>query len=326
MTTFLAVMKIIGIVLLIIVAVLLFDLFLILFWPVRYYVEGRVDETDLETETEKLKERIFVKAGFSWFFNLIRGYISYPDEMAYTVKVLCFKIFPGKEKKKKESESENEELPIEMEEGFEEKEETGEEAAKEESSVGTETDSEGKTSEESGNETASDADIDNEDFSEEKKSFFDVLKSIQEIVVKIIKTPQNVFNKIKCTISSIYDKINMIKKTLENDIFKRAFEVTKKRLIKVIKMILPKKIRADFLIGMSDPTVTADILAAYGILYPVLVNKVFITPEFDRSVLKGDFEIKGRIRIFTLLWAAAVLYFNKDVKKTVKRFNKIIKS
>ena len=319
MATFLAVLKIIGIVLLVILAIVLVVLLLILFWPVRYYIDARVDETDLENESDKLKERIFAKAGFGWFCNLIRGYISYPDNTTYTVKVLFFMVFPGKEKTKEDENDENEELPTEMEEGFdEESEASAEESSTEESGE--------KTGEESGNETDSDVDIDSEDFSEEKKSFLDFLKSIQEIVVKIVKTPQNVFDKIKCTISSIYDKIDMIKKTLENDIFKRAFEITKKKLIKVLKMIMPKKLRADFLIGMSDPTQTADILAAYGILYPVLVNKVYITPDFERSVLKGELHVKGKIRLFGLLWAAAVLYFNKDVKKTIKRFKKIVKS
>ena len=77
---------------------------------------------------------------------------------------------------------------------------------------------------------------------------------------------------------------------------------------------------------MEDPTVTADIFSAYGVLYPILAGRVYIQPEFERSVISGNVYIKGKIRILTILWAAGVLYFKKDVRKTIKRFKKILHS
>lgn len=158
------------------------------------------------------------------------------------------------------------------------------------------------------------------------RSFFEFIGDVFNTIYKIIKIPQDVFKKIQYTTSRIYAKINMVKNTLSNDIFKRAFEVTKKQIIKVIKMIIPKKFHADFIVGMDDPTVTADILAAYGVMYPVIVNKVFIAPDFERRILAGEVHLKGRITVFTILWACVILYFNKDVRKTYRRFRKIIDS
>ena len=118
----------------------------------------------------------------------------------------------------------------------------------------------------------------------------------------------------------------MIKSTLENDIFKRAFELVKKKLIKIIKMILPDKCDISLLLGTGDPAQTAEIMAGYGALYPYLYRKVRFQPDFERKVVMTDAHLKGHITIFTIVYSAAVCYFNKDVKKTIKRFKKIINS
>lgn len=354
MSLFLTILKIIGIVLLVILAVVLVVLLLLLFVPIRYYVNADIEETNLETEADKLKDRIQAKAGFHFLLHLIRGYIEYPKDMEFTVKVLFFKVFPGKNKDEDTTEEFEEELPYEMEEGFENQEsgeseseqpgsdaETSKEESKDESQnevqdetqnadiedsdSSAENDDSNPDGAEPENDASSEEDFDDEE-EEEKQSFLDVLKKIKDIVVQIIKTPQNVYQKIKCTISSIYAKIDMVKKTLENDIFKRAFNVSKKQVLRVLKMIIPRKCNINLRVGMSDPTATADIFAAYGILYPILAGKVYITPDFENPVIAGSVRIKGRIRLVTIVWAAAVLYFNKDVRKTIRRFKKILNS
>ncbi len=356
MALFLTILKIIGIVLLVILAVLLFIVLLVMFVPIRYRIDGHVEETNLETEADKLMERVYARAGFSWLLHFISGYIEFPEERQFTVKVLCFTVLPRKKKKKKgedleELDYEEDETAIESKEDAEgaeseakegeESEEAGESTeSKDESGENTEesedadkdseTESDSQNDHENdGNETSDNADIsidDDFDSEEDDKSFIEVLEDIWNKFIEILKVPQNVFEKIQCTISSIYAKIDMIKKTLENDIFKRAFKVTKKQLIRVLKMLRPTKCKADFVIGMSDPTVTADILAVYGILYPMLVKRFYLRPDFDRSVIGGELHIKGRVRVITVVTAAAIMFFKKDVRKTVRRFKKILKS
>ena len=134
------------------------------------------------------------------------------------------------------------------------------------------------------------------------------------------------FEKIQYTISRVCDKIDMIKSTLENDIFKRAFELVKKKLIRIIKMILPDKCDVSIMFGSGDPAQTAEIMAGYGALYPILYNKIRFQPDFERKVVMADAHIKGHITVFTIVYSAAVCYFNKDVKKTIRRFKKIMNS
>ncbi len=118
----------------------------------------------------------------------------------------------------------------------------------------------------------------------------------------------------------------MIKCTLENEIFKRAFDLVKRKLIKVIKMILPDKIDVDLLLGTGDPAQTAQLMGAYGALYPILYKKVRFIPDFESGVVESKAHIRGHITVFTIVFSAAVCYFNKDVRKTIRRFKKIIES
>ncbi len=198
---------------------------------------------------------------------------------------------------------------------------------------GGEKDSHGEGAEsESGGEASGDgdgaggsADADLEE-DEEDKSFLDVLWGIFDGIDNFLKTPLNVLEKIQYTISRVCDKIDVIKSTIENDIFKRAFELVKKKLIKIIRMILPDKCDIDVMFGSGDPATTAEIFAAYGALYPILFKKVSFRPDFERKAVHADVHIRGHITLFTIVWSAAVCYFNRDVKKTIRRFKKIMKS
>ena len=54
--------------------------------------------------------------------------------------------------------------------------------------------------------------------------------------------------------------------------------------------------------------------------------KLRIGPDFERKVIYTDTHMKGHITLFTALYIAATCYFNKDIKKTIKRFKKILNS
>ncbi len=327
--TVLSVLKIIGIVLLCILGFILLLLLLILFVPIRYRMDAAVPETDLEEGFDS--EKVNVSARFSWLLFVLRGGISFPKDKAFTVRVFGIKILP---KKKKEGAEEDKDKAEKEEEKKEEdqKPEDQKEEEKPQDSAGDDKPSEeaGKESEEESSEEAEssssqegDAAAEDED---EDKSFLDVLWNIIDKIDNILKTPLNVFEKLQYTISRVCDKIDMIKSTLENDIFKRAFDLVKKKLIKILKMILPDKCDIDVMFGSGDPAVTADIMAFYSALYPVLFRNIKYRPDFERKVIYADAHIKGHITLFTIVYSAAVCYFNRDVKKTIKRFKTIINS
>ncbi len=319
----LTVLKIIGITLLIVLAVLLVLVLLVLFVPVFYRIDAHVPETDLDEGFNVQKVDASVK--FSWLLFVIRGGISFPKENEFTVSVFGFKVLPKKEKPEIEDGKDVKEKDTDKE-GVK-KEELGS-SKTEDNKLDIECSEEKPTAAGSKLEDDEMEGGDSADGSDEPKDFIDVLWDIIEGVSNILKIPLNVFEKIAYTISRVCDKIDMIKSTLENEIFQRAFELVKRKLIRLIRMILPDKCRIDAIYGTGDPAQTAEIFATYSAVRPFFSRKIKmqLVPDFERKVVYTDTHMKGHITIFTALYIAITCYFNKDVKKTIRRFKKIINS
>lgn len=342
----LTVLKIIGIVLLSVLGIVLLLLLLVLFVPIRYRIDGNIPETLLEDGIDP--KSIWGRLKFSWLLHIISGGLEYPDKMELSLKIFGIRILPKKVKEnkkkadKEDKESSADENKPEGEEDLmvtEAEDNWGEEASDTESEITSEAETETESTSvaetetsagvdiESTSENVSDTDSDAEDLDEEedsdKRSFIEVLSDIFTKIQNILKTPQDVLQKIQYTTSRVCDKIEMIKVTLESDFFKRAFALCKGKLIRLIKMILPDKSDIDLLFGTGDPANTADVMGVYGCLYPILHNKLSYTPDFERGVVRLDAHMKGHITIFTIVYCAAVCYFNKDVKKVIARFKKI---
>ena len=317
------VLKIIGIVLLWILLIVLFLILLVLFVPVRYKADANIPETELDKGFDM--DKMHIKAGFSWLLHLISGGIDYPESKEFTIRVFGIKVFPRKNKDSKVTEQKTEDdLAKAEEENIDNNEdEILDNNADKDTSLSSD-----NSIDNNGNAPESNSAnfTENSENEPEDKALIEIITDIFEKIENILKTPQTVLRKIQYTISRVCGKIGMIKTTLENDIFKRAFSLVKRKLIRILKMILPDKIKADILFGTGDPADTAEVLAVYSALYPTLYKKVSFEPDFDRKVLRADVHVKGHITLFTILYCVLVCYFNKDVKKTIKRFKKIIDS
>jgi hypothetical protein len=319
----LTVLKIIGIVLLWILAIILAILLLILFVPIRYKLDANVPEMEFEEGFDANK--ISCSAKITWLLHFISATIAYPDNKEFTVKILGIKILPKSEnededktrgEKKRKKKEKDKPLDSDNADIQEEKTDENPDIVPEEKQD-LEQDKE-KVSE------SDNIDIGYED--EEEKTPIEIVLQIVERVQNFLTTPLNVFENIRYTTSRLYDKIRMIKTTLENDIFKRAFELVKRKLIRLLKMIAPDKARVDLKLGLGDPADTAEVMALYGAFYPVIFRKVSFEPDFDRKVIYADAHFKGHITVATVLYCVGVCYFNKDVKKVIRRFKKILNS
>ena len=323
-------LKILGIILLCVIGFILVLLLLILFVPVRYRIDSSIPRTDLEKGFDV--EKIYAKVSFSWLLHILSGGIVYPENKQFEVRLFGIRIFPLRKKNEKADNKDNkdEDKPssgvVEMS-NIPESDHV--EAAKEEAdSVETDT-AEAEVSEKEETNPSDGAVAgkeSDEEASDEPRSFLDVLWNIIDKVANILETPQNVFEKIQYTISRVCGKISMIKTTVENDIFKRAFDLVKRKLLRIIKMILPDKCNIRLGLGTGDPAQTAELVGIFGAMYPFLFNKVSFEPDFDEKVIEMDAHLKGHITVFTIVYSAAVCFFNKDVKKVIRRFKKILKS
>ena len=290
LTVLLLILKILGIVLLVLLGILLALLLIVLFVPVRYQGSGYREEGD--------PVPVHVQLKVTWLLHLVRVSFIYPEEAFLKVKILFFQILPAKEKKKKASNK---------------KEADGKKLKTDKKEVGSDV-----------SDTASDQKISDEGNAAEEDGGDD-RRTLSDFVRKLFFAIRN----IKYTIRKIYDKIKHIIhniryyiKILQTESFKRAFVLCREQLLRLMKIVLPRKVSGTFTIGMEDPAATGQILSIYGILYPLIGDSITVIPDFEKPVMEGSFRFKGKITAFTLIRIAAKIYFDKDLKRVICLFKK----
>ncbi|MCI8946078.1 MAG: DUF2953 domain-containing protein [Lachnospiraceae bacterium] len=146
-------------------------------------------------------------------------------------------------------------------------------------------------------------------------SFF---RSLERFLQKLADLPKNISEKV----NALKEKAEGYIAFLQRDDFQRALSLCKKQLFSLWKSVRPKKIRADIHFGFADPSVTGQVLAFVGMIYPLLGKHVLIRPDFEQVVCSGTIVIKGRIILFSLLRVICILYFNKDIKRLIRVWKK----
>ena len=310
------ILKIIGCCLAFLVCVLLLFLFLFLFVPLRYRLEGHVDPEDPEPQ----ENRYFLHVSFSWLFHLIRGGISLPSEGSFTIRVAFWTLLPRKDRKlrtgrrrgRKEEKQTADQKDAEAFAGdHAEREEAEQREGKEERRT--------DAMEESLEEENSDDSLKHNLY--ERIRFFSVFGAR---VWEFLKKPYQVLKRIQYTIYSMYVRISMVKALLESDAFASAFRLALRKMGVVIRSLLPKSGKAELTIGLDNPADTASVLALYGILSPFLPRGVKVFANFEEPILTGDFRLHGRITCFCILRCGLALWMDGNVRRVVRRFQKII--
>ena len=326
------ILKIIGCCLAFLVCVLLLFLFLFLFVPLRYRLEGYFYPGD----TEPQENRYFLHVSFSWFFHLIRGGISLPGESLFTIRVAFWTLLPrkdrqlrtgrrrGRKEEKQTADQKDAERMMAVEDS--DPKETDAEAfagdhAEREEAEQREGKEERRTDamEESLEEENSDDSLKHNLY--ERIRFFSVFGAR---VWEFLKKPYQVLKRIQYTIYSMYVRISMVKALLESDAFASAFRLALRKMGVVIRSLLPKSGKAELTIGLDNPADTASVLALYGILSPFLPRGVKVFANFEEPILTGDFRLHGRITCFCILRCGLALWMEGNVRRVVRRFQKII--
>lgn len=295
----LIILKFIGISLLVILGLLLAILLIVLFVPIRYKSAGAGGKYD-----DGLK--INVSAKITWLLHIIAISFVFKDKVPeLKVKIFGFDIMSKKKKAIKDNhmtfeddtstqinsdESLSEDINVRTEKvAWEEK--TTIDVSASNSTVKAVT-----VKEQSAN-------LDSEEEIKENKGLKHKIKHI--------------FDKIKglCVkIKNVNDVKNSFIAYLKKDESKKAIKEIKNIIFKVLLHILPQKFKAKVRFGFEDPSTTGNILGILSIFYGVYGNKLELEPDFDNQVFEGEYKLKGRIRVVTLLRALWKLYRNKWIR------------
>lgn len=280
------ILKVIGIILLVVLALILTALLCVLFVPVKYRAVGSFENTDIRA-----------KAHVSWLFHLFALHIEYADETDGYIRLAFVKrkLFDDAD-----SDYENDEKAAEASD-----DDVMDEAAK--------TETEDKVSENTGDEPKISAD-ENQHIKQQTKL------THQKTYKKRNKKSHK--KQFKEKSEKIKTGIGKLKREYGDERNKAAFSHLKKELFIILKRICPRRLKLIMVYSTGSPDTTGILL---GILacFPVgYTNRWRITPDFEseKPYAKGNFDIKGHVIVISILAATLRILFDKNCRRL---YNKI---
>lgn len=309
MSILLTILKIIGIGILVILGIIILLVLLVLFVPVRYkaggsYMDSRAD--------------VFGKA--SWLIGMVSVTFCYQNKQPFHIRanVFCIPVFDNlkkrKQKKKKFRKHKKEEPQLQAASvpgGIAEQNEPDTAEARTEKDTNSEPlakEMEGRTADE----------VEASEIEKEKTDKITFFQKIQDIFIKFIEFFENfkfTFQKMYVIIMEIKDNIKYYLELLQQESTKRVLALCKKQLLRILKNLCPQKYSVNLHLGFGDPAVLGNVLAVWGMLYPLHMGRIDIRPEFEQEIMEGAFSLKGRLRICVLAWTAWLFFTDKNIKQ-----------
>lgn len=302
------ILKVIGIILLVVLALILTALLCVLFVPVKYRAVGSFDNTDIRA-----------KAHVSWLFHLFALHIEYAQETDGYIRLAFVKkkLFDNYEA---------------LDDDY------MDEAAK--------TETEDKVSENTGDEPKIPADesehvtdeqTENESTAQTNNEQRTVTDENQHIKQQTKLTHQKTYKKrnkklpkkshkkqFKDKSEKIKTSIDKLKREYSDERNKAAFLHLKKELFIILKRICPRRLKLTMVYSTGSPDTTGislGILACFPVGY---TNRWRITPDFEseKPYAKGSFDIKGHVIVISILAATLRILFDKNCRRLYNRISR----
>lgn len=363
MSVLLAIVKFIGIALLILLALLLLLLLVILFVPIRYQAEvSYYDKLTVKAKVSYLLKLLCVSADYSTgqpvhYRGRLLWFTLFADEDS--VKKVAHKTKKAAKKAAKVVEQINKDVDEEAEEKIEQKEHATQNTVAAEGNIDNTSNNiqqrESETKHTGHHVETSDLDEDEENWYEDsyeediyesskpvKKSskhsgsdnashsrqgkkqkkkfsirgFWESLKTKLKAFVARLKAFYQRFLEVK-------EKGRLLKKLYDSEITKRALEKVKKQICYLFRHLRPRILKGSIHYGFSDPAITGEVLAGISMFYPVIAPHFEVTADFANACFEGEIMLKGHIRLIHVAVVAITLFFNRALRKTIKRFQRI---
>lgn len=282
------ILKILGIILLVVVALIIFTLILILFVPIRYNLKGSYNK--------KIGYRGIIN--ISYLLRIIKFKILIDDEVKIKLSIFNHDVFRKKSKKKNKLEDEPKVDSIREDNSIEE--------------ISFEKE---------------DREL-NLDYKENSIIHEDIPVKISTQKRKKLgfktRLKHKIYNikfKIKESIDKIKRDIFNFKNTYEvyvNDDNRKMISKLKPRIIKVLRHIFPKSTQLKGELGFEDPSTTAKLYSLFS-LVDTNFCEIDIKPNFEEYIINIKVFTSGRIIMGYVLYHGLIIYTNKTVRKLIKK-------
>lgn len=140
----------------------------------------------------------------------------------------------------------------------------------------------------------------------------DKLKSIlQSLCAKL--------HSIQEKLLGLKEKKDQIVAFFQDDANRATIRLARRQIWKLVKHLLPRSINGRVRFGFDDPYTTGQILTYVSPFYGLYAGKVELIPVFEESVLEGNLQLKGRVRIGTVLAIAGRMLLDKNFRRLLKK-------
>lgn len=160
-------------------------------------------------------------------------------------------------------------------------------------------------------------------FEEDKSIFLRIKKKIISLIEKIKAFFIALWNKLAKifeTASDVRAKIKLVTDFLQDTQNREGIRLTFAESKKILKHILPGKLKSTIKFGTGDPCSTGQALGAFSILYSFYGDNISITPDFENKVFEGKHYARGRISLITILLIIIRLIRDKRFKSLKRNF------
>lgn len=318
----LGILKIIAFIVLFILAFLILIILLILIAPLNY-------------KTKLLyKEKIDIKLNANYFFYIFRFHLVYKDNLEYSLKIFNFTIFSNDEDDSEENSDDSENIVIEENslykesicdnKGFTNRKDDIPVTQKESDTF--KVNKQEKFLKDKNNfkkdviieENKENTGADKEEFKHKEKNFNDV-KIKKSGMRFFIKDKINIFKtrlkSIKKRLGQFDKKKKKIFKSIKDEKNRLAIKILFKLLIKLLKHILPQRVKGRVEFGFEDPATTANIVGYISLLHPKYYKRVDIIPVFNNEIIDINLDIRGRIQLIYILYILIIGFFDKNIRR-----------
>ena len=290
------ILKVIGIILLVVLALILTALLCVLFVPVKYRAVGSFDNTDIRA-----------KAHVSWLLHLFALHIEYAQETDGYIRLAFVKkkLFDNYEA------LDDDDM---------------DDAAKTETEdKGCESAGDGHKIPAEESEHIADEQTENESTAQTHNEQRTVNDENQHIKQQTKLTHKKTYKKqFKDKSDKIKNCIYKLKREYSDERNKAAFSHLKKELFIILKRICPRRLKLTMVYSTGSPDTTGislGILACFPVGY---TNRWRITPDFEseKPYAKGSFDIKGHVIVISILAATLRILFDKNCRRLYNRISR----
>lgn len=324
------ILKVIGIILLVVLALILTALLCVLFVPVKYRAVGSFDNTDIRAN-----------AHMSWLFHLFALHIEYADDTDGYIRLAFVKkrLFDDSDSEYEKCEDdEYNEKATETDSLAENYEDFDDDAIDD----AAKTQAEDKGCENTGgkpqisadeSEHITDEQTENESTAQTHNEQMTVNDENQHIKQQTKLTHKKTYKKrsekshkkqFKDKSDKIKNCIYKLKREYSDERNKAAFLHLKKELFIILKRICPRRLKLTMVYSTGSPDTTGislGILACFPVGY---TNRWRITPDFEseKPYAKGSFDIKGCVIVISILAATLRILFDKNCRRLYNRISR----